>query len=177
MYTQQDDLRARALQSLGCERLQYVDGRWMPHPGSERWEGDTKIGVAPDPVQPTEGEIAAEMAELARPGRAEIAGELARRMDVGILVDGTPFRCDPVSRGLLSEMVALWPGQVTFRTAAGVEHMWSAVNQATAVRDAVADYVKQLLAAESAVQAAQPDDFADNRHWPERLSVTVPDPA
>lgn len=111
------------------------------------------------------------------PTSDDVRAEAERRLQLGILVNGSPFKADDTSRQRLSEMIAQMqanPGTtITFVTAAGMRFSWSDVADAQLVATEIASYVVDVLGASAAMQGDLPTDLAGDRRWPAQPRVKV----
>lgn len=113
-----------------------------------------------------------------KPAR-RIAVEAERRMAVGMIVNGVPFRCDDASAQRLGEMLQRFqdrrvgPEGLSFRTMAGHTIILSRKAQAVKLVDALRDFRAACLAASVHLQESPPQDPLDDRHWPKLPILTV----
>ena len=110
--------------------------------------------------------------------RAHIMAEAERRIDVGILVDGKPFKADngsvsrisSLSYGLSNSMAS----SITFKTAAGDTFTLTTATQADTIYDALISYQSDVLTASATLQDSLPADYLTSAEWPAQASVTLP---
>jgi hypothetical protein len=110
----------------------------------------------------------------------KIRFEAESRMAKGILVNGSPFRCDETSSQRMGEIVQAFSDAVVdetagvqFVTAAGVLMTLTTATQARQIFDAMRRYRQACLAASAVLQTDPPTVISDDSHWPVPESVTV----
>ncbi|MDF1749945.1 MAG: hypothetical protein P1V34_13820 [Alphaproteobacteria bacterium] len=109
----------------------------------------------------------------------EIRFEAERRIAMGILVNGSPFRCDDVSMQRVGEIVqAFGEGLVAedgvrFSTAAGVMMTLKSETQVRSIFDAMRRYRSACLAASALLQSNPPANSADDSYWPGQEIVAL----
>ena len=108
-----------------------------------------------------------------------IRAEAEHRIERGILVNGSPFRCDDQSVLRVSEIVGILSDElvaadgITFRTQAGRTVTLKNSIEAQAVHNAQRRYRTACLMASAALQAEPPPDPEANRHWPDPTQYAV----
>jgi hypothetical protein len=118
------------------------------------------------------------IAKLTSPLR-QIRFEAERRITKGIVVNGSPFRCDEVSSQRVGEIVQAFADElidedgVRFATAAGVLMTLTSEAQARLIFDAMRHYRQACLAVSAQLQTDPPTVISDDAHWPVPESVTV----
>ncbi|HAE02167.1 MAG TPA: hypothetical protein DCL95_14455 [Rhodospirillaceae bacterium] len=110
----------------------------------------------------------------------KIRFEAESRMAKGILVNGSPFRCDETSSQRMGEIVQAFTDGVVdetegvqFITAAGVLMTLTSETQARQIFDAMRHYRQACLAASANLQTDPPTVVSDDAHWPVPGSITV----
>jgi hypothetical protein len=109
----------------------------------------------------------------------KIRFEAESRIARGIVVNGSPFRCDETSSQRISEIVQAFVDDliaedgVRFTTAVGVEMTLTTEAQARSIFDAMRRHRQACLTASAALQTDPPANIADDTHWPAPESVTV----
>lgn len=106
-----------------------------------------------------------------------ICAEAERRIDVGILVNGKPFKCDDGSMlrmsVLASALAAAAPGTTqTFMTAAGDEFTVNNA-QASAISQAQIAWQGAILGKSAQLQMSPPADPTADANWPAQASISV----
>ena len=120
------------------------------------WDGQAFGPIPPAPVNTRRVRIEAE-----------------RRIEAGLSIAGTAFRCDNQSitriHGLAMHAQRMEDASQTvnivFKTTAGNTMTVTSAAQAWSMFDAASAYVAAVLAASAALQDTLPADFADDSHW------------
>ena len=110
---------------------------------------------------------------------ADIRAEAERRIAVGIVVDGVPFKADDVSVSRVGRMVDAFndglvdPAGITFRTAAGDRFTLTELTQVRSIYHALIGYQSAVLSASDTLQATMPSDYLESAVWPNQPSLST----
>lgn len=135
-------------------------------------------GEATEPVD----DDAVELVEFLKPAAVKamaVAAEAERRLTLGIMVNGRPFRCDDAAAQRMRELadgLASMSGSPSstqsFCTAAGAILTVDA-NGAKTIADAQRAYRGAVLGRSAALQQSLPDNPTDELHWPAVPEILV----
>ena len=110
---------------------------------------------------------------------ANVKAEAERRIAAGIMVNGSPFRCDEISVQRLEDMERVFadgdvePGGIRFRTMAGETVILSDLAVARTLSDAVRRFRLACLRCSDTLQGDADIDFSLDTGWPTPPSISI----